>query len=170
MLKAFDFANESEIELVAKCQTLEQYNALKGNGNKKTIYYENYIPYVNAKYQDIKEEYILAGNYGAINYYENKKITADYSFNTLNSEAIYDLLKVGCSSVCLSLETDKELLKEIATGFEQKYNAKAPIEFVCYGHQNLMTMKYCPLKRFKQCGQCKKIIPICLKIIMAHFI
>lgn len=72
-VKAFDFANESEIELVAKCQTLEQYNALKEMGIK-TIYYENYIPYVNAKYQDIKEEYILAGNYGAINYYENKKL------------------------------------------------------------------------------------------------
>ena len=153
-VKAFNFANELEIELVAKCQTLEQYNTLKEMGIT-TIYYENYIPYVNAKYQDIKEDYILAGNYGAINYYENKKITADYSFNTLNSEAIYDLLKAGCNNVCLSLETDKELLKEIATGFEQKYNAKAPIEFVCYGHQNLMTMKYCPLKRFKQCGQCK---------------
>ncbi len=147
--------SESAVELVAKCQTLEQYNTLKEMGIK-TIYYDNYIPYVNASYQDIKEDYILAGNYGAISYYTDKKITADYSFNTLNSEALYDLLKVGCNSVCLSLETDKQLLSEIAIGFKNKYHFDAPIEFVCYGHQNLMTMKYCPLKRFNQCGLCKE--------------
>ena len=150
-----NLVNEDNVELVAKCETLEQYNALKEMGIN-TIYYNNYIPYVNASYKDIDDDYILAGNYGAISYYPNKKITADYSFNTINSEALYDLLKVGCSSVCLSLETDKELLSEIALGFQNKYNAKAPIEFVCYGHQNLMTMKYCPLKRFNQCGLCKE--------------
>ena len=144
---------DNEIEIVAKCQTIEQYEALKSLGINK-IYFDNYIPYVEAKYKDINEDYILAGNYGALYYYKNKDITCDYSFNAINSEAIYNLLNNNAKYVCLSLEADSSLIKDITTSFNKKYGYMPPLEIVAYGRQNLMTTKYCPLKRFKQCGIC----------------
>ncbi len=144
---------DDQFEFVAKCRTKEQYDALKELGINK-IYYKNYIPYVNAKYINIESDYILAGNYGAINYYKNKDITCDYSFNAINSEAIYNLLKSGAKYVTLSLEMDYDLIKNVTSSFENKYGFKAPIEIVAYGNQNLMTLKYCPLKKYGECGNC----------------
>ena len=142
-----------EFELVAKCRTDEQYEALKELGINK-IYYKNYIPYVDAKYNDIENNYILAGNYGAINHYSDKEITCDYSFNAINSEAIYNLLKCGAKYVTLSLEMDYDLIKETTTSFKNKFGFNAPIEIVAYGKENLMTTKYCPLKKHGECGKC----------------
>ncbi len=142
-----------DFEIVAKCRTDEQYEALKELGINK-IYYKNYIPYVEAKYNDLESNYILAGNYGAMHYYNNKDITCDYSFNAINSEAIYDLLKSGAKYVTLSLEMDYDLIKDVTTSFKNKYGFEAPIEIVAYGRENLMTTKYCPLKKFGECGKC----------------
>ncbi len=153
----FDTLNKpynTNIELVCKCQTIEQYNELK-KLNIKTIYFDNYVPYVNAKYSDIAQDYILAGNYGAMSYYKNKIITTDYSFNTINSDSIYYLLKNGASYVCLSLEMDMPLIKETITSFNKKFGFNAPVEMVVYGKQTLMTMKYCPIKKYGQCGKCQ---------------
>ena len=145
--------NDDEFEIVAKCRTDEQYEALKELGINK-IYYKNYIPYVEAKYNDKNEDYILAGNYGAMHYYKNKDITCDYSFNAINSEAIYNLLKCGAKYVTPSLEMDYDLIKETTTSFKNKYGFDAPIEIVAYGRENLMTTKYCPLKKHGECGNC----------------
>lgn len=147
--------SSDEFEFVAKCRTKEQYDALKELGINK-IYYENYIPYVEAKYKDIENNYILAGNYGAMHYYKDKEITCDYSFNTINSEAIYNLLKFGARYVTLSLEMDYDLIKETTSSFKNKYGFNAPIEIVAYGRENLMTTKYCPLKKHGECGNCNK--------------
>ncbi len=145
--------SDDEFEIVAKCRTDEQYEALKELGINK-IYYKNYIPYVEAKYNDKNENYILAGNYGAMHYYKDKNITCDYSFNAINSEAIYNLLKCGAKYVTLSLEMDYDLIKETTTSFKNKYGFDAPIEIVVYGRENLMTTKYCPLKKHGECGKC----------------
>ena len=146
---------ENDLEIVAKCRTKEQYETLKELGIK-TIYYKNYIPYVDAKYNEIDQDYILAGNYGAIDYYKNKLITCDYSFNAINSEAIYNLLKSGASFITLSLEMDYELIKETINSFKNKYGFNPPVEMVCYGKENLMTLKYCPLKKYGECGKCNE--------------
>ena len=150
-----DTSYSSDIEIVAKCRTIEQYNALKELGINK-IYFDNYIKYVDPEYKEINEDYILAGNYGALYYYKNKDITCDYSFNAINSEAIYNLVNDGAKYVCLSLEADYNLIKDIATSYKKKYDTIAPLEMVVYGHQNLMTTKYCPLKKFGECGSCNK--------------
>ena len=147
----------NDLEITASCITLEQYNLLKSLGIK-TIYFNNYIPYVNAKYKKIDDDYILAGNYGALYKYKDKKIIADYSFNVINSEAIKYLLNSGANIVTLSLETDLNLMNEIYNSYKKKYNEIPPLEIITYGHQNLMTMKYCPLKRYGECGKCKNNI------------
>ena len=58
--------------------------------------------------------------------------------------------------VTLSLECDNKLLENISNEYKKKYGKDAPIEFVVYGYQNLMTMQYCPLKKLNQCGICNK--------------
>ena len=91
-----------------------------------------------------------------MHYYKDKEITCDYSFNTINSEAIYNLLKFGARYVTLSLEMDYDLIKETTSSFKNKYGFNAPIEIVAYGRENLMTTKYCPLKKHGECGNCNK--------------
>ena len=145
---------DNKLKLTASCIYEWQYDLLKELGIDE-IYYDNYIPYVNAKYKDINDDYILAGNYGAINYYKDKKIIADYSFNAINSEAIKDLVDNGCNVVTLSVECDNQLIKEIYDSYKKKFNEIPPLEIITYGHQNLMTMKYCPLKRYGECGKCR---------------
>ncbi|MCR5350830.1 MAG: U32 family peptidase, partial [Acholeplasmatales bacterium] len=145
----------NDLELTASCVTLEQYNLLKSLGIK-TIYYNNYVPYVDAKYENIDEDYILAGNYGAIHKYKDKKIIADYSFNVINSDSIKGLIESGVDIVTLSVETDLQLIDEIYVSYKKKFNEIPPLEIIVYGHQNLMTMKYCTLKRYGECGKCKE--------------
>lgn len=90
-----------------------------------------------------------------MSYYKDKIITTDHSFNTINSDSIYYLLKNGASYVCLSLEMDMPLIKETITSFNKKFGFNAPVEMVVYGKQTLMTMKYCPIKKYGQCGKCQ---------------
>ena len=94
--------------------------------------------------------------YGGIYKYRGERIVSDYSFNVANSETIYNLLNNGVDIVTLSLELSNKEMKEIYTSFINKYNAKPSIEVVVYGHQKLMTLKYCMLKRYNECGKCDK--------------
>ena len=145
---------EKEIKLVGFARTEDQARALKDEGIE-TIYYDNYSPYVNAKYQDIKG-LVLAGNYGALHKYKGNPITTDYSFNVANSSSIYYLHKQGALYVTASLELSKNELKEMYNEYLRKYNIDPNLEMIVYGHQMLMTLKYCPLKRYGECGNCDK--------------
>ena len=139
------------LTITAFCTNDEQYETLKSLGIKN-IYYKNYIPYVEAKYSGDFSN-ILAGNYGALYYYKDKEITADYSFNAINASAIYNLHRYGAKYVTLSLEASLSDIKSIYEEYK-KYGNNPNLEIIVYGRQNLMTTKYCPLKALGQCGQC----------------
>ncbi len=143
-----------ETKLVAFCTNDEQYKALQDSGID-TIYYKNYAPYVG-ELKDIDDNYILAGNYGALYKYEGKDITCDYSFNVINSKAIYDLHKAGAKYVCASFEASYKDLCNMVNGYKEKYGDNPNLEVIVYGKQNLMTLKYCPLRRYNECGKCNK--------------
>ena len=143
------------LELTCFCETKEQYDACVKCGIKDIYYDSNYINYVNPKYNDVKG-LVLVGGYGGIYKYRGERIVSDYSFNVANSETIYNLLNNGVDIVTLSLELSNKEMKEIYTSFINKYNAKPSIEVVVYGHQKLMTLKYCMLKRYNECGKCDK--------------
>lgn len=145
---------DEDIVLCAFCTNKEQYETLKDLGIKD-IYFENYVPYVDAKFKDINEDYILAGNYGALYKYKDKTITADYSFNTINADAVYYLHKAGAKYVTVSFETSKTDLKNIYDSYIP-YGNNPNLEMIVYGKENLMTTKYCPLKRYGQCGICNQ--------------
>ena len=141
-------------KLCVFCVTEAQFKACKDIGIN-TIYYNNYVPYVDAKYEDIDESYILAGNYGALFRYKDKEIISDYSFNVINSMAIYNLHKCGVKYVTLSAEASKNTISSIYKSYVNTYKSDPNLEIMVYGRTNLMTIKYCPLRRFGECGKCK---------------
>ena len=147
--------NEITSSLNCFCNTLEQYEECKKLGIKN-IYYKNYSPYVNSKYQDVDEDYVLVGNYGGINKYHNKYLISDYSFNVINSEAIYNLEKRGVKRITISPEASLDNIKDLYNGYLNKYKNKPNLEMIVYGKLNLMTLKYCPLKRYNECGKCNQ--------------
>ena len=147
----FDSSSE---KYIARVYTKEQYQACLDMGIK-TIYFNNISPYVGSKYNDIKIDNILIGNYGGLYYYKDKEITTDYSFNVLNKDSIAHLLNYGAKHVTLSYEMSFKEIKDLANDFYYTYNQKAPIDMIVYGKTKLMTTKYCPLKKVGLCGKCR---------------
>ena len=139
-------------KLVAFCTNQNQYDTLKNLGIEN-IYYKNYAPYVG-ELKEIDDDYILIGNYGGIYKYKNKELIADYSFNVINSKALYELHKAGAKYVTASLEASYNDLSNIYNNYKNKYGDNPNLEIIVYGKQNLMTLKYCPLRRYGECGKC----------------
>lgn len=150
----FDYPVEN-LTLTAFCYTNEQKHACEEMGIKY-IYFDNYASYATNKYKDTNSDYELVGNYGGIYHYKNKELIADYSFNAINSKAIYELHKSGVKYVTLSVESSYNTLKEIYNGYIKNYDTNPNLEMLVYGKLNLMTMKYCPLKKYGECGKCKE--------------
>jgi len=146
---------KSNICITSSCYTDEQYRALKEENIDYIYYNDSYSPYVNSKYKDTQSPYILVGSYGGLYKYKDKEIITDYSFNVLNSDNIYYLHKDGAKYVTLSVEASLEDIKNVYSNYKYKFNADPNLEITVYGKENLMTMKYCPLKRYNECGKCK---------------
>jgi putative protease len=150
--------NDHELMLTAYCTTREQYIECQKAGIKK-IYFEDentYTAYVKPHYNKT-ENYMLVGSYGGIQFHKGQasEIISDYSFNVCNSDSIYYLHKHGVDVVTLSLEMSQNEIKNVVDSYRQKFNQNPNIEITVYGHQNLMTLKYCPLRRYGECGKCQ---------------
>ncbi|MCR5787028.1 MAG: DUF3656 domain-containing protein [Acholeplasmatales bacterium] len=144
----------NDLTLTAFCTTEEQLKAALDCGINITYSSSNYCAYVNAKYSKV-EGSVLVGGYGGIYEYRgHNKIIADYSFNVMNSESLYYLHQQGVDVVTLSLELSLADIRDLYNGYTKKYKTNPNTEIVCYGHQNLMTLKYCPLRRYGECGHC----------------
>ena len=146
--------DKDDLTITAFCVNDEQYNALKDSGIEN-IYYKNYAPYVG-ELKDINNDSILVGNYGGIYKFSGKELTSDYSFNVINSKAIYDLHKAGIKYVTPSLEASYKDLCNMVDGYKNQYGNNPNLEIIVYGKQNLMTLKYCPLRRYGECGKCNQ--------------
>ena len=152
-INKINYENE-DLELTAFCINESQYLALKEMGIKN-IYYKNYAPYVG-ELKDISDNEILVGNYGGLYKYMSKELIADYSFNVINSKAVYELHKAGCKYVTLSYEASLNDIVIIKNEYVKKYGNNPNLEMIVYGRQNLMTLKYCPLRRYNECGKCNQ--------------
>lgn len=149
----------SPIMLTAFCTTKAQYDICTKYGLDAIYYDDNYTSYVNPEYHITKGP-ILIGSYGGIYYNKlNNKdevLVSDYSFNVCNSDTIHYLHKCGVDIVTISLEMSYSETKEILASYKSKFNTNPNIEIIVYGHQNLMTLKYCPLRKYGECGKCLK--------------
>ena len=145
-----DFNNP---DIICVCRTKDQYDALAEAGIKN-IYYENKSLYVNSKYPDYDD--ILVSSYGGLEYYKNKNIVIDYSFNVINSESVVSFINNGAKLITLSVESSLTNTKAIYNSFKEKFNITPPLAQIVYGRMNLMTTKYCPLKRYGECGKCRE--------------
>ena len=153
-IKKIDYP-QSDLILTAYCTTFEQVEACKELGIKVIYDESNYSPYVDALYKESGDT-ILVGSYGGIHYYKDKsKLVSDYSFNVCNSESIYYLHESGVDIVTMSLEMSYLEIRNVLDNYKSKFNSNPNVEIIVYGHQNLMTLKYCPLRRYKECGDCQ---------------
>lgn len=128
---------------------ITDYNLYLKYKDLDNIYYR--CSRINSKYKDISNQNLLIGELGSINKYKNNNtIVSDYYLNITNTSSIKYLNKLGVKRVTLSVELDKNKIKDI---MKNNYN----VELIIYGRLELMVMKYCPLKKcLNYCSMCKK--------------
>lgn len=118
-------------------------------GNLDNIYYR--CGRVNNKYREISNSKLLVGELGSISKYRDSNIVvSDYYLNVVNSYSIKYLSDLGVDRVTLSVELDKDEIRNI---MNNSYN----VELVVYGRLELMIMKYCLLRKcLNYCSMCNK--------------
>ena len=143
-------------ELSVMCQTEEQVKAASELGIELIYYKDNVIRRNRNKYID-KDTELLIGGYGGIYKYKDKnEFSTDYSLNCVNSEAVYQLHKLGAKRVCLSYEINEEDINNLLDEYKSKTGGYPNLEMIVYGRAPMMFTNYCPLKVYGQCGKCKK--------------
>jgi len=140
--------------LTATVNTKEQYEACKKAGIE-TIYYDNIVRRNQIEYGQ-REGELLVGGYGGIYYYKDKNpFVTDYSLNVVNSTSVYELHRLGAKRVTISYELNKQQIKDMLEAYYAKNGGYPSLEMIVYGRAPLMFTKYCPLKKFDQCGLCR---------------
>ncbi len=138
------------------CNTEEQYKAAKELGIELIYYKDNVIRRNKNKYKELDNE-LLIGGYGGIYKYRNtNSFSTDHSLNCVNSEAVYQLHKLGAKRVCLSYEINEEDINNLLDEYKLKTGGYPNLEMIVYGRAPMMFTNYCPLKVYGQCGKCKK--------------
>lgn len=136
--------------------TPEQYEAAKECGISILYTKQNTIQRNEATYPKLQGP-VLIGGYGAIPVYQNtNEMITDFSFNAVNSQAVYQLHALGAKRVTLSYELNKSQIQNLIDGYVEANDGYPNLEMIVYGHTHLLQTKYCPLKKWDLCGQCKK--------------
>ena len=147
--------DDKPLELAVFCNTLEQKNAALACGIK-TIYFDNVVRRNLATYKDYDGE-ILVGGYGGVYHYKDKNpFVTDFSLNVVNWKSVYTLTTLGAKRVTLSHEINLSDINDLLRDYEENTGSLPNLEMIVYGKADMMFTKYCPLKVYGQCGQCKK--------------
>ena len=147
--------DDKPLELAVFCNTLEQKNAALACGIK-TIYFDNVVRRNLATYKDYDGE-ILVGGYGGVYHYKDKNpFVTDFSLNVVNWKSVYTLTTLGAKRVTLSHEINLSDINDLLRDYKENTGSLPNLEMIVYGKADMMFTKYCPLKVYGQCGQCKK--------------
>jgi len=77
----------------------------------------------------------------------NKDIIANYTMNITNNKSAQEVINLGASTVTISPEANKSIIKDL----------QANKELIVYGRALLMTSEYCTIGIFKKCdGKCEQ--------------
>ena len=100
---------------------------------------------------------LLIGGYGGIYYYKNNnEFVTDFSLNVTNWKSAYILHSLGAKRVTLSHEINNTDIIDLVNDYKKMTGIKPNLEMIVYGKADMMFTKYCPLKVYNQCGNCKK--------------
>ena len=142
--------------LAVYATTEEQAEAAKECGISILYTPQNTIQRNNTTYPKL-EGSVLVGGYGGIYTYRNgHELISDFSLNVVNSKAVYRLHSLGVHRVTISYELNKKQIEQLITSYYKENKGYPHLEMIVYGHTHLLYTKYCPLKKFNLCGECKK--------------
>ena len=148
------FDQPAEAYITASVTTEEQYKACRKAGIRE-IYYDNIVRRNQNNYQD-REGKLLIGGYGGVyRYRHTNPFVADYSFNVVNSEACYELHRLGAERVTLSYELNRTQIGDMIKAYYEANGGYPALEMIVYGRAPLLFTKYCPLRKMGLCGTCK---------------
>ena len=148
--------DDKPLELAVFCNTEEQYQAAMDAGIN-TIYFDNVIRRNLNNYKDMADKELLIGGYGGIHHYmKTNKFVTDFSLNVVNWKSVYVLTRLGAKRVTLSHEINLDGINNLINDYYKYTNSYPNLEMIVYGKADMMFTKYCPLKVYGFCGQCKK--------------
>ncbi|MBU1093469.1 MAG: DUF3656 domain-containing protein [Firmicutes bacterium] len=150
---------DSEFQFIAKVAKEEQLSAAIDQ-KIKTIYYDDLIqvePHnelqlipalkrilLNPK--SLNHPICVVNEIGSLYNNPNSVITNDF-LNVTNIYTAHLLSKYHAQRVTLSPELSKDRLMMFAHLYEEKFNQAPNLEFIVYGHVDLMISKYCPIEK-----------------------
>lgn len=141
--------------LTASVVTKAQYDACVKCGIKE-VFYDNIVRRNQVEYQP-KDGQLLIGGYGGIYAYrDTNPFVTDYSLNVVNADSCRILHGLGAKRVTLSYELNRKQIYDLINAYHAENNGYPALEMIVYGRAPLLFTKYCPLKKMKQCGLCRK--------------
>lgn len=144
-----------ESYLTASVVTKAQYDACVKCGIKE-VYYDNIVRRNQVEYQP-KDGQLLIGGYGGIYAYrDTNPFVTDYSLNVVNADSCRILHGLGAKRVTLSYELNRKQIYDLINAYRAENDGYPALEMIVYGRAPLLFTKYCPLKKMKQCGLCRK--------------
>ena len=146
-------------EFVVSVQTLDQYNAIKDirgikievPANLYRMISERSNVYVRLdrvvrKYD--KYDRVVISDFGGFMAPSNYLATSEY-MNVTNVYSLIEHYNLGSKKVTLSLENGFKNSLHIYEDFKKLYGFEPNLEYVVYGRNDLMLLKYCPVHKMK---------------------
>lgn len=146
---------QKEPYLTASVMNRRQYDACIRAGIKE-IYFENIVRRNQNDYQDMEGELLIGGYGGIYRYRGTNPFVTDYSLNVVNAESCRKLHELGAKRITLSYEINKKQINDLTSAYFEQNEGYPALEIIVYGRAPLLFTKYCPLKKMKLCGLCKK--------------
>jgi putative protease len=76
--------------------------------------------------------------------------------NVTNIYALNLLEKLGAKTIGLSLELSREQIRNLLEQYRKIFSRNPNLEIMVYGRYELMMLRYCPIRRFLGCENCKQ--------------
>ncbi|MBE6030729.1 MAG: U32 family peptidase [Clostridiales bacterium] len=141
--------------ITASVSNKKQYDACVKAGIRE-IYFENIVRRNQNDYQDMEGELLIGGYGGVYRYRNTNPFVTDYSMNVVNSSSVHELHRLGAKRVTLSYEINRKQIRDLIDAYYDANDGYPSLEMVVYGRAPMLFTKYCPLKKMKLCGLCKK--------------
>lgn len=117
----------------------QNYNLLNYKHYYGSIY--RYLPRICDLTSDLKSANIVASSIGCFN--QEANIVTSVYMNVTNSYTVRVLESLGANRIGLSIELSKEQIKDLISGYRDRYKSTPSLEVMIYGHYQMMHMKHC---------------------------